>query len=785
MSEDAGVELTVRGAEKRDAGRGIARLPQSAMSALGVISGDTVVVTGERETVAKVWPGRGLASDGEVLVDADTRANAGVHIGDTVRVRREDVDEADAATLAAPDDLQTGDRDVVVEAVRRELLDRPLHRDERVRIERLGGSAFVVERTSPDGMVTVGEDTDVRVTFADDESRTAGGSAAGSVTEGAGSGSRSGSVPASGAASGGSGGGRSGGDDDDAADVAGTPGGPTGVTYEDIGGLDEELDLVREMIELPLSEPELFTRLGVEPPKGVLLHGPPGTGKTLIAKAVANEVDAHFISVSGPEIVSKYKGDSEERLRETFREARDNAPAVIFFDEIDSIGGKRDEGGDMEDRIVGQLLSLMDGLEARGDVVVIGATNRADDLDPALRRGGRFDREIEVGVPGEVGRREILDVHTRNMPLADDVDLDRVAGRTYGFVGADLESLAKEAAMTALRRVRRGDRASGGTGGDRADAEAGSDGVDADRGDDPAGGVDLDALQVTRSDFDTAMASVEPSAMREYVAEQPSTTFADVGGLDEAKRTLQRSVTWPLTYGPLFEAANADPPTGVLLHGPPGTGKTLLAKAIAGETGVNFIHVAGPELLDRYVGESEKSVREVFERARQSAPAIVFFDEIDAIASTRDGGGSDSGVGERVVSQLLTELDRLSENPNLVVLAATNRREALDSALRRPGRLEEPVEVPAPAEAGRRKIFEVHTWDKPLADDVDLDELAGRTANYTGADVQSICREAAMLAIQDVTERYEGETANDHADEVCLRLDHFEAALGTVSATLS
>ncbi|MFC4359895.1 AAA family ATPase [Halobium salinum] len=809
MSDDSGLELSVRGAEKRDAGRGIARLPQSAMQALSVISGDTVVVAGERETVAKVWPGRGLAEEGTVLVDADTRGNAGVHIGDTVRVRKEDVEEADAVTLAAPDDLSNTSRDVVVEAVRRELLNRPLHAEERVRIERLGGSAFVVERTSPDGIVSVTDETRVEVAFADDTVRSGSGPGAGSRTTGTGSAPSSTSSSSSASnVDGASGAGSSGGG---RASGAGAGAGSTsesgraanhqrtGVSYEDIGGLDEELELVREMIELPLSEPELFTRLGVEPPKGVLLHGPPGTGKTLIAKAVANEVDAHFISVSGPEIVSKYKGDSEERLRETFAEARNEAPTVVFFDEIDSIGGKRDEGGDMEDRIVGQLLSLMDGLEGRGEVVVIGATNRVDDLDPALRRGGRFDREIEIGVPGEAGRREILDVHTRNMPLADDVDLDRVADRTYGFVGADLESLAKEAAMTALRRLRRGSgpekpRSVGVGDGDRGEDEDEGDGADGEsadahgEGDDDtrsATGIAIDDLQVTRSDFDAAMASVEPSAMREYVAEQPSTTYADVGGLDEAKATLQRSVTWPLTYGPLFDAANADPPTGVLLHGPPGTGKTLLAKAIAGETGVNFIHVAGPELLDRYVGESEKAVRKVFERARQAAPAIVFFDEIDAIATTRDGGGSDSGVGERVVSQLLTELDRLSENPNLVVLAATNRKPALDPALLRPGRLESHVEVPAPDEAGRRKIFAVHTADKPLADDVDLDDLASRTANYTGADVQAVCREAAMLAIKDVTERYEGETANEHADEVVLRDEHFEAALDTVSPTLA
>jgi transitional endoplasmic reticulum ATPase len=528
-----------------------------------------------------------------------------------------------------------------------------------------------------------------------------------------------------------------------------------GVSYEDIGGLDEELELVREMIELPLSEPEVFAHLGVEPPRGVLLYGPPGTGKTLIARAVANEVDATFISISGPEIMSKYKGESEEKLREVFEAARRDAPAIVFFDELDSIAAKRDDGGDVEDRVVGQLLSLMDGLEARGDVIVIGATNRVDDLDPALRRGGRFDREIEVGVPNEVGRREILDVHTRRMPLANDVDLDRLAARTHGFVGADLESLAKEAAMTALRRSRR-------------------------EGD----GASIRDLQVTRADFEAALASVEPSAMREYVAEAPTKGFEAVGGLTETKRKLERAVTWPLTYGPLFEAANTDPPSGILLYGPPGTGKTLLARAIAAESEVNFIHVAGPELLDRYVGESEKAVREVFERARQAAPAIVFFDEIDAIATSRDAAAGDSGVSERVVSQLLTELDRLSENPNLVVLAATNRKDALDAALLRPGRLESHLEVPAPDEAARQAIFEVHTAGKPLAEDVDLAALAERTTDYTGADIAAVCRDAAMLAIESVADRYDGTEANDHAGEVRLTASHFETALESVQPTL-
>ncbi|SFL15795.1 transitional endoplasmic reticulum ATPase [Halogranum rubrum] len=724
MSDETALELTVRGAEKRDAGRGIARLPEDARQRLGVLSGDTVVIEGERETVAKVWPARGGATGQSIQVDADTRTNAGVKIGESVRVRRQAVEEAVAVTLAAPDDLGFDDSDLVRQSAKRDLLDRPLHQGERVRIERLGGSAFVVTKTVPDGTVRVTEDTSVTITRKSSV-RESVSKTVDSVT-----GDGSTSTPKA----------------DDR----------TGVTYEDIGGLDEELDLVREMIELPLSEPEVFARLGIEPPKGVLLHGPPGTGKTLIAKAVANEVNATFITVSGPEIMSKYKGESEEKLREKFEEAEANAPAIVFFDEIDSIAGKRDDGGDVENRVVGQLLTLMDGLDARGDVIVIGATNRVDSLDPALRRGGRFDREIEIGVPGEAGRREILDVHTRRMPLAEDVDVDRIASRTHGFVGADLESLAKEAAMTALRRVRR----------------------DGER-------VPLDELEVVRSDFEAAMASVEPSAMREYVAETPATTFENVGGLQDAKDTLERAVTWPLTYGPLFEAANTSPPSGVLLYGPPGTGKTLLARAIAGESGVNFIHVAGPELLDRYVGESEKAVREVFERARQASPAIVFFDEIDAVATNRDSMGSDSGVGERVVSQLLTELDRLTDNPNLVVLAATNRRDALDPALLRPGRLESHVEVPAPDHDARRAILAVHTRDKPVDDDVDLDALAGQLEGYSGADLTAVCRDAAMSAIREVADQYESpDEANEHHKEILIRREHFDAAVESVRPSL-
>ena len=741
MNDTAGLRLTVRAAEKRDAGRGIARLPESARKRLALLSGDTVEVRGERTAVAKVWPGGPDAADGSVLIDADTRANAGVKVGDTVTIAPVDVADADRVTIAAPGRLAEVDvsREVVERALSRELRDRPVTEGEAVHVERLGGLRFVVARTAPAGTVRITASTDVSVEYEGDSGSGSDGVDARTGTGG----DRPDALTDSRSAPPGSDARPEGGDASPAEHTA-------GATYEDIGGLDEELELVRETIELPLSEPEVFTRLGIDPPKGVLLHGPPGTGKTLIARAVANEVDATFVTVDGPEIMSKYKGESEEKLREKFREARDASPAIVFFDEIDSIAGKRDDGGDVENRVVGQLLSLMDGLDARGDVIVIGATNRVDTIDPALRRGGRFDREIEIGVPGESGRRQILDVHTRRMPLADDVDLDRIAGWTHGFVGADIEGLAQEAAMTALRRARETD------------------------------GRALNDVTVGKTDFEAAHANVEPSAMREYVAEQPTTDFADVGGLDDAKAELERAVTWPLSYGPLFDAAGADPPTGVLLYGPPGTGKTLLARAIAGESGVNFIQVAGPELLDRYVGESEKAVRELFDRARQAAPAIVFFDEIDAVAADRDAAGGDgSGVGERVVSQLLTELDRASDNPNLVVLAATNRRDALDRALLRPGRLETHVEVPEPDREARRKILDVHTRDKPLTDDVDLERVADETEGYSGAEIAALSRAAAMRAIERVADEH-GEAANDHADEVGITGEDFDAALGSV-----
>ncbi len=701
---DRRVTLTVKSAEKRDAGRGVARLPESARRALGVLSGDTVVVDGERPTVAKVWPASG--EDGVVRIDADTRANAGVTIGDTVEVRPVSIADATEVVLELPVTVD----DELLDAVASEVRDRPLRAGEQIRLERPGVRATVAS-TKPDGVVRVTGRTRVRVR------ETTGGTSP--------------STPASTPRA-----------NPGKAVTAPTPEPVSDVTYEDIGGLDEELEQVREMIELPLSEPELFRKLGIDPPSGVLLYGPPGTGKTLIAKAVANEVDAHFEVIDGPEIVSKYKGESEEKLRETFDRAVEHSPAVVFIDEIDSIAGTRDDDADMENRVVAQLLTLMDGLESRGQVIVIGATNRVDSVDPALRRGGRFDREIEIGPPDEAGRREILDVHARGMPLADDVDLDYIAARTHGFVGADVHSLVTEAAMRALR--------------DRDEREE---------------------LQVTAEDFEAALSAVDPSAMREYVVETSHVTFDDVGGLEEAKQVLTEAVEWPLSYGALFEATNTDPPSGVLLYGPPGTGKTLLARALAGESDVNFVSVAGPELLDKYVGESEKAVRAVFERARQAAPAIIFFDEIDAVAGVR---GDASEASERVVSQLLTELDGLVDNPNLVVLAATNRREALDPALLRPGRLEAHVLVPDPDEGARREILAVHAAGKPFGDDVDFDVLAKETEGFSGAELEALVRESSMRAIRELAGELGPEEATERADEIRIRREHVEAALESV-----
>jgi len=723
------MKLVVKPLKQKDAGRGLAAIDKQAAAELGLDPGDFVRIEGrDGAAIARVWPGYPEDSDaGVVRIDGRLRQQAGVGIDDRVAVEGADVSPAERVTVALPQ--QIGIRGNIASLVRRELSGQPVTAGQSVQLPLglgfMGGQGqaipLKIASTSPDGTVVINDSTEVEISQQPAEQ----------IRE-----------PEAG---------------------AGAEGAPD-VTYEDIGGLERELEQVREMIELPMRHPELFKRLGIEPPKGVLLHGPPGTGKTLIAKAVANEIDAHFQTISGPEIMSKYYGESEEQLRDVFEEATENAPAIVFMDELDSIAAKRDEaGGDVERRVVAQLLSLMDGLDERGEVVVIGATNRVDAIDPALRRGGRFDREIEIGVPDRDGRKEIMQVHTRGMPLTDDVDLDRYAESTHGFVGADLESLAKEAGMNALRRV-------------RPEIDLDAEEIDAEV---------LESLRVTDDDMREALKGIEPSALREVFVEVPDVTWTDVGGLDDTKERLRETIQWPLEYPEVFEAMDVDAAKGVMLYGPPGTGKTLLAKAVANEAESNFISIKGPELLNKFVGESEKGIREVFSKARENAPTVIFFDEIDSIAGERGRQSSDSGVGERMVSQLLTELDGLETLEDVVVIATSNRPDLIDNALLRPGRLDRHVHVPVPDEAARRKIFEVHTRDKPLASGVDLDSLARRTEGYVGADVEAVCREASMAATREFVNGVPREELADRVGNVRVTMDHFEQALAEVGPSVT
>ncbi len=715
MSEEK-KETTLRVAEAyyRDVGRGIARVDPEAMAKLGLQSGDVIEIVGKSSVPAIVWPGypedRGK---GIIRIDGSLRSNAGVGIDDRVRIRKVEAKPAEKVTLAPTEPVRL----MGGEAYLLRLLEgRPVTRGQKIRVELFGHTlTFVVTATKPAGVVIVSRNTAIELK----------------------------DKP-----------------------VEGVERAVPNVTYEDIGGLKRELRLVREMIELPLKHPEIFQRLGIDPPKGVLLYGPPGTGKTLIAKAVANEVNAHFISISGPEIMSKYYGESEQRLREIFEEAKENAPSIIFIDEIDSIAPKREEvTGEVERRVVAQLLALMDGLEARGDVIVIAATNRPDAIDPALRRPGRFDREIEIGVPDREGRKEILEIHTRGMPLAEDVDLDELAELTVGFVGADLEALCKEAAMHALRsRMEKGE-------------------IDIEAEEIPE--EVLENLKVTREDFLEALKNIEPSAMREVLVEVPNVRWDDIGGLKNAKQELMEAVEWPLKYPEVFNAVNIKPPKGILLYGPPGTGKTLLAKAVANESNANFISVKGPELLSKWVGESEKHVREMFRKARQVAPCVLFFDEIDSLAPRR-GSGGDSHVTERVVSQLLTELDGMEELKDVVVIAATNRPDMIDPALLRPGRIERHIYIPPPDKEARKEIFKIHLRGKPLAEDVNIDELAERTEGYTGADIEAVCREAGMLAIREaIKPGMSKEEAKEVAERLKITKEHFEKALEKVKPSMT
>jgi len=701
--KDEGVVLKVAEARTGDVGRGIARIDPKVFEEMDLEIGDVLVIEGTRKTAVKVL--RGYPEDygrGIIRIDGYIRKNAGVSIDDKVKVRRVEPAEALSITFAPTEPLRIVGGE---EYLRRYLEGRVVMRGDKIPITVMGRSIdLIVTALKPAREVAIitGR-TDVKIS--DRPARAEGG------------------IPL--------------------------------VTYEDIGGLEEEIQRIREMVELPLRHPELFERLGIEPPKGVLLYGPPGTGKTLLAKAVANEANAHFLSISGPEIMSKFYGQSEENLREIFKEAEENAPSIIFIDEIDAIAPKRDEvTGEVERRVVAQLLALMDGLESRGRVIVIGATNRPNALDPALRRPGRFDREIEIGIPDRDARREILSIHTRGVPLADDVDLDKLADMTHGYVGADLAALVKEAAMHALRRV--------------------LPDIDLEQEEIPR--EILEKLVVTWDDFMHAYREMQPSTMREVLIERPNVHWDDIGGLEDVKQELREVVEWPLKYRKVFEHMKAEIPKGILLYGPPGTGKTLLAKAVATESEANFISVKGPEFLSKWVGESERAVREAFRKARQAAPAVIFIDEIDAIAPTR---GTETGtkVTERVVSQLLTEMDGLEPLHNVTVIAATNRPDLLDPALLRPGRFDRLVYVPPPDEKARVEIFRIHTKGRPLADDVDLEELARRTEGYTGADIAAVVNEATMLAIR---EYIAGGGDPESPENARVSMRHFEEALKRV-----
>jgi transitional endoplasmic reticulum ATPase len=697
--------LRVADALQRDVGRGIARIDPKVVQELGLTSGDVVQIVGKRKTNALCWPaheqdyGKGI-----VRIDGYLRNNAGVSIDDKVSIRKIDAKIAERLTLAPTEPL----RIVGGEEYLSQLLEgRVLSRGDFVPINIMGRTVnLVVTNTSPPAeAVIVTEGTEVLVGEQVKEPIRA--------------------IPK--------------------------------ISYEDIGGLRPVIQKIREMIELPLRHPELFERLGVEAPKGVLLHGPPGTGKTLLARAVASETNANFLSIGGPEIMSKYYGESEERLRDVFKEAQENAPSIIFIDEIDSIAPKREEvTGEVEKRVTSQLLSLMDGLQSRGKVVVIGATNRPNAIDPALRRPGRFDREIEIGVPDRDGRLEVLEIHTRGMPLAEDVDLKKLADVTHGFVGADLESLAKEAAIRALRRIL-----------PEINLEAQS-----------IPGDILNKIIVKMADFQDALKEVEPSAMREVLVEIPDVSWDQVGGLEDVKEELREAVEWPLKYPDLFAQLNATPPKGLLLYGPPGTGKTLLAKAVAHESESNFISVKGPELLNKFVGESEKAVREVFRKARQASPCIIFFDEIDSVAPTRGSSLGDSHVTERVISQFLTEMDGLEELRNVIIIAATNRPDIIDSALLRPGRFDRLLFVPPPDLEARKQIFKIHTRKTPLAEDVNLDELARKTDGYTGADIASLANTGVMLALREhISKAKDPEDAKKRAKGLKVAKRHFDEAL--------
>src|ERR671932_32425 len=683
--KDNNLTLRVSETNPKFVGRGVALLDPRVMEKLGLSTGDVIEIRGSRKkTFVLLWSSQPTDyGAGIIRIDGYTRNNIGAGIDDRVTIQKvKDVKKAEQVILSPTEELNI----VGLEEHLPELLEgRVIAKGDMIPLNIMGRKiGFVITSLSP----VPSSDTACVI----DSNRTE---------------FIIGSVPKATARSG-----------------AGVP----RITYEDIGGLKNEVQKVREMIELPLRHPEIFERIGIEAPKGVLLYGPPGTGKTLLAKAVANETNANFYSIGGPEIMSKFYGESEERLREVFKEAEENAPSIIFIDEIDSIAPKREEvSGDVEKRVVSQLLTLMDGLKSRGKLVVIGETNRPNALDPALRRPGRFDREIEIGIPDEQGRLDILLIHTRGMPLTEDVDLASIARVTHGFVGADLEALSKEGAMRSLRRI-------------LPEIKLEQPKIPAEI---------LNKIKVTKQDFDEALRDVQPSAMREVLVQKPNMGWYDIGGLQQVKEELTEAIEWPLRHANLFAEADVEPPKGILLYGPPGTGKTMIAKAVAATSEANFISIKGPELISKWVGESEKGVREVFRKARQAAPCVVFFDELDAIAPTRGGFEGDSHVTERVISQMLTELDGLEDLKGVVVIGATNRPDIIDEALLRPGRFDRILEVPVPDKEARKQIFQIHTKKKPLGANVNIDRLVEMTDGMTGADIAAITNAAAMSAIKE------------------------------------
>jgi len=694
------VQLRVAEARSRDVGRGIARIDRKVMNALGLSPGDYIEISGKKTTVAVAWPAYPEDEGAEIIrIDGLVRQNAGVSVGDMVSVAKADVRPATKVVFAPPEPMRFGPE--FSEYVKRQLVGKPLSKGDTIQVPVLGVALrLIVTAIQPATYAYVTDNTEVVIR----------------------------EEPAK------------------EVEVA-----LPRVTYEDIGDLEDAKQKIREMIELPLKHPELFRHLGIEPPKGVLLYGPPGCGKTLLAKAVANESGANFIAINGPEIMSKFYGESEARLREVFKEAEENAPSIIFIDEVDAIAPKREEVmGEVERRVVSQLLTLMDGLKGRGQVIVIAATNRPEAVDPALRRPGRFDREIAIGMPDKRGRREILQVHVRNMPLAEDVNLDELADITHGFTGADLAALCREAAMRALRRFL-----------PQINLEKETIPTEL-----------LEKLKVTREDFMDALKDIQPSALREVIVEVPEVHWDDVGGLEDVKRQLREMVEWPIKNPELFEQMGITPPKGILLYGPPGTGKTLLAKAVATESEANFIAVKGPEVLSKWVGESEKAIREIFRKARQTAPCIIFFDELDAIAPKR-GTRLDAGVTERIVNQLLTEMDGIVALKKVVVIGATNRPDILDTALLRPGRFDRIVYVPPPDKKARLEIFKVHTRKMPLAEDVNLEVLAEKTEGYTGADIEAVCREAALIALREDMKPKK------------VSMKHFEEALKVIQPSIT